>query len=145
VLATNDAIEKLGGQPFDNHDRVYAGSANDTQLNQVVQRFNSDSAALQDIDLNYQTTGLLTVPLVTLHTTLDQQVPYWHEPLYRVKVIQSDSLAFHQHVEVNTYGHCNFSASDALGAFGKLKTMVYSPTTRFPSPRQYLPMISARP
>ena len=145
VLATNDAVQKLGGQPFDNHNRVYAGSANDTQLNQQVQRFTADAAALQSIDLHYQTTGQLTVPLVTLHTTLDQQVPYWHEQLYRVKVILRDSLAFHQQVEVNTYGHCNFSANDALSAFGKLVTMVYSPTARYPSPRQYLPLIFSRP
>jgi len=99
----------------------------------------------KNIALNYQTTGLLTVPLVTLHTTLDQQVPDWHERLYRVKVILRDSLALHQYVEVNTYGHCNFSANDALGAFGKLMTMVYSPTARYPSPRRYLPMISHSP
>ena len=143
VLATNDAVEKLGGQPFDNHNRVYAGSANDARLNQLVQRFSADAAALNDIDLNYQTTGRLTVPLVTLHTMLDQQVPYWHEQLYRGKVIRSDSLAFHQaRVGENLYGHCNFSANDALGAFGKLVTMVYSPTARFPSSRQYLPLTS---
>jgi hypothetical protein len=143
VLATNDAVEKLGGQPFDNHNRVYAGSADDGQLNQVVQRFTADQAALNEIDAIYQTTGLLTVPLVTLHTTLDQQVPYWHAQLYRGKVIRNDSLAFHQaRVGENLYGHCNFSSNDALGAFGKLVTMVYSPTARFPSPRQYLPLMS---
>ena len=145
VMATNDAVEKLGGQPFDNHDRVYAGSADDARLNQMVQRFTATQTALNSIDAIYQTTGLLTVPLVTLHTMLDQQVPYWHEQLYRVKVIQRDSLAFHQLVEVNAYGHCNFSATDALGALEKLSTMVYSPTPRFPSSRQYLPLLSARP
>lgn len=145
VLATNDAVEKLGGQPFDNHDRVYAGSDDDVLLNSSVQRFRADLAALNSINSIYQTTGLLTVPLVTLHTTLDQQVPYWHEQLYRIKVILNDSLAFHQHVEVNTYGHCNFGANDALGAFGKLVTMVYSPTARYPSPRQYLPVVTSRP
>jgi hypothetical protein len=146
VLATNDAVEKLGGQPFDNHNRVYAGSDNDARLNQLVQRFSADAAALHDIDLNYQTTGLLTVPLVTLHTTLDQQVPYWHAALYRGKVIRRDSLAFHQaRVGENLYGHCNFSSNDALSAFEQLATMVYSPTARFPSPRQYLPLTLKRP
>jgi hypothetical protein len=142
VLATNDAIEKLGGQPFDNQTRVYAGSANDTQLNQQVQRFSAEAIALQDIDLHYQTTGQLSVPLVTLHTTLDQQVPYWHTQLYRAKVIQRDSLAFHQPREVNRYGHCYFEAADALGAFAQLVTMVYSPTVRYPSPRLYLPVMA---
>ena len=146
VLATNDAVEKLGGQPFDNHHRVYAGSDDDGQLNQLVRRFTAAPAALNEIDAIYQTTGLLTVPLVTLHTTLDQQVPYWHAQLYRGKVIRSDSLAFHQaRVGENLYGHCNFSSNDALGAFGQLVTMVYSPTARFPSPRQYLPQIFTKP
>jgi hypothetical protein len=142
VLATNDAIEKLGGQPFDNHDRVYAGSADDTLLNQQVQRFAADAAALQDIDLSYQTTGQLTVPLVTMHTTLDQQVPYWHQQLYRIKVIQRDSLAFHQPITVDRYGHCYFEASDALGAFLQLVSMVLNPPAPYASPRLYLPLIA---
>lgn len=142
VLATNDAIEKLDGQPFDNYTRVYAGSADDARLNQMVQRITATQTALNRIDEIYQTTGLLTVPLVTLHTTLDQQVPYWHEFLYRGKVIQQDSLAYHQNVEVDTYGHCNFSAGDALGSFGKLVTMVLSPTARYPSPHVYLSVMA---
>ena len=140
VLATNDAVQKLGGQPFDNQNRVYAGSANDTQLNQQVQRFTADPVALHAIDLNYQTTGQLSVPLVTLHTTLDQQVPYWHAQLYRVKVILKDSLAFHQPVEVNRYGHCYFESSEAVGSFLQLVSMVLNPPTPYASPRLYLPM-----
>lgn len=144
VMATNDAIEKLGGQPFDNHTRVYAGSANDVQLNLQVQRFSADQAALNSINALYQTTGQLSVPLVTLHTTLDQQVPYWHEHLYRIKVIQHDSLALHQPIEINRYGHCAFEASEAVSAFAQLVTMVYSPTAHYPSPRLYLPVMAGR-
>jgi hypothetical protein len=142
VLATNDAIEKLGGQPFDNHDRVYTGSDNDSLLNQQVQRFTAALTALHDIDLHYQTTGQLSVPLVTMHTTLDQQVPYWHAQLYRVKVIQHDSLAFHQPIEIKRYGHCYFEASDAVGAFLQLVSMVLNPPTPYASPRIYLPVMS---
>jgi hypothetical protein len=141
VLATNDAVGKLGGQPFDNQNRVYTGSANDTLLNQTVQRFTATQTALNNIDLHYQTTGQLSVPLVTLHTTLDQQVPYWHEQLYRVKVILHDSLALHQHNEVNRYGHCNL-ANEALGTFLQLVGMVVNPPTPYPSPRLYLPIVA---
>jgi len=139
VFATNDGIAKLGGQPFDNQARVYSGSNNDARLNRKVQRFSADQAALDEIDAHYQTTGLLTVPLVTLHTTLDQQVPYWHEPLYRVKVILNDSLALHWHGEIDRYGHCYFEADEVLGAFLQLVSMVLN---RF---RQFLPMIAAGP
>jgi len=137
VLATNDGIAKLGGQPFDNPDRVYSGSNDDMHLNLTVRRFSADQAALDEIEAHYQTTGQLTVPLVTLHTTLDQQVPYWHEPLYRVKVILNDSLALHQHNEVSRYGHCYFEAGEVLGAFLQLRSMVLN---RF---RQFLPIIAA--
>jgi hypothetical protein len=142
VMATNDAVEKLGGQPFENRKRVYAGSTNDVRLNQLVQRFGADAVALDNIDLYYQTTGLLTVPLVTLHTTLDQQVPYWHEQLYRAKVIQRDSLAFHQPVEVKRYGHCYFESSEAVGSFLQLVSMVLNPPTPYASPRLYLPIVA---
>ncbi len=139
VLATNDGIAKLGGQPFDNQGRVYSGSNDDMHLNLTVRRFSADQAALDEIEAHYQTTGLLTVPLVTLHTTLDQQVPYWHEPLYRVKVILNDSLALHRHGEIDRYGHCYFEAGEVLGAFLQLRDMVLH---RF---RQFLPMIAAGP
>ena len=33
VFATNDGIEKLGGQPFDNGWRWYTGSSDDLRLN----------------------------------------------------------------------------------------------------------------
>ena len=145
VLATNDGIAKLGGQPFDNQDRVYGGSNDDAQLNRTVRRFSADQAALDEIEATYQTTGRLPVPLVTLHTTLDQQVPYWHEPLYHVKVIVNDSLALHEHHEVSRYGHCYFEANEVVGAFMQLVIMVLFPPVPFPSPRQFLPMIAAGP
>ena len=145
VLATNDGIAKLGGQPFDNQGRVYTGSNDDAHLNLTVRRFSADQAALDEIEAHYQTTGQLTVPLVTLHTTLDQQVPYWHEPLYRVKVILNDSLALHQHNEVFRYGHCYFEAGEVLVAFLQLVSMVIEPPEPFPSPRQFLPMMAAGP
>ena len=137
VFATNDGIAKLGGQPFDNQGRVYSGSNNDARLNRKVRRFSAEQAALDEIEANYQTTGQLTVQLVTLHTTLDQQVPYWHEPLYREKVVLNDSIALHQHNEVSRYGHCYFEAGEVLGAFVQLRSMVL---TRY---RQFLPIIAA--
>ncbi|MCK4450130.1 MAG: prolyl oligopeptidase family serine peptidase, partial [Anaerolineae bacterium] len=49
AFSTNDGMDKLGGQPFDNQNRVYAGSDDDAQLNQGVQRFSADQAALDEI------------------------------------------------------------------------------------------------
>ena len=120
VFATNDAAGKLGGQPFDNVGRRYRGSHNDSALNAAVIRVAADQAAVDEIEANYQTTGDLEVPLVTLHTTKDQQVPYMHEPLYNMKVRDAGDTALHTNIPVYRYGHCNFKPFDVIRAFSVL-------------------------
>ena len=114
VFATMDAITTLGGQPFDNTGRFYLGSGNDVLLNLRVKRHRADLAALQAIDADYQTSGRLAAPLVTLHTTGDPIVPYWHEPLYSVKALLGGSGLLHLNLPVFRYGHCRFDAAQAL-------------------------------
>ena len=75
VYATEDVEKKLGGQPYDNAKRFYTGSANDALLNQKVFRAQADARAVAAMQA-YQTTGKLRVPLVTMHTTGDEIVPY---------------------------------------------------------------------
>lgn len=145
VFATNDAGIKLNGQAFDNQDRVYTGSADDTQLNQGVQRFSADQAALDEIAANYQTTGILSVPLVTIHTTGDPTIPYWHAIYYRAKTIVADNIALHEHFEIERYGHCNFTTIEALNAFNRLVDMVNNPPPYQPVSRVYLPLIMIAP
>jgi hypothetical protein len=117
VFATNDGIDKLGGQPFDNVHRSYRGSDNDLWLNLEVQRFRADPAALEEIEAHYQTSGDLAAPIVTLHTTGDPFVPYWHELLYRRKAYAGGSALLHSNISVLRYGHCNFKISEMLVAF----------------------------
>jgi pimeloyl-ACP methyl ester carboxylesterase len=117
VFGANDAIVKLGGQPFHNAGRFYSGSDNDWQLNRNVQRFRADPAALNEIEAHYQTSGRLASPLVTLHTTGDPLVPYWHEPLYRNTVLASGSRLQFIGTPVNRYGHCSFKTSEVVGSF----------------------------
>jgi pimeloyl-ACP methyl ester carboxylesterase len=140
VMTTNDGIAKLGGQPFDNHDRVYSGSDNDDALNAAIPRYSADPAALAAIEASYQTTGQLTVPLVTIHTTLDPIVPAWHTPLYRLKVMNSDNLAQHDHINIGRYGHCNFTELELLDALALLLDRVNNPPPYQPVFRHYLPI-----
>jgi len=127
VFATNDAIAKLGGQPFDNESRAYTGSANDDALNAGVQRFIADLPALREVQAHYQTSGQLRVPLVTLHTTLDEIVPYWHEPLYRDKVVARGRAVRHDNTSVARYGHCNFTTAEVTQALALLQARVANP------------------
>jgi pimeloyl-ACP methyl ester carboxylesterase len=127
VQGTNDAVNKLGGQPFDNHDRVYAGSLNDAALNAGVQRFTASPAALAELEAHYQTAGRPLVPLVTLHTTKDQTVPYWHETLYRAKVTANNWTFRHDNVAIERYGHCNFTVNEVVAALQLLQLRISNP------------------
>jgi pimeloyl-ACP methyl ester carboxylesterase len=115
VLGTNDAAAKLGGNPYGNRLKLYLGSSNDLRLNLLVRRFSASPAALQQMRF-YETNGDLLVPLVTLHTILDESVPFGHELLYLPKVDLAERGRFVP-LPVNRYGHCNFTTNELLGSF----------------------------
>jgi pimeloyl-ACP methyl ester carboxylesterase len=121
VFGTNDAAAKLGGNPFDNRLRWYFGSSNDVRLNRQVRRFAAARAAVASMK-RYETSGNLTIPLVTLHTTLDETVPAWHELLYIGKVDTFDRGRFVP-LPVKRYGHCAFTTTEVLTAFGVLAAL----------------------
>ena len=114
---TNDAIQKLGGSPFGNLDRAYAGSFDDVALNAGVQRFQytADPARVAGL----QTSARLLRPLVTIHTTGDPIVPVSHQPLYRSRLSIFGRL-LHTPLTIERYGHCEFNAAEVLAAFAIL-------------------------
>jgi pimeloyl-ACP methyl ester carboxylesterase len=124
VYATNDAKAKLGGNPFDNIARKYSGTFNDSDLNKKVARYSADVPALSAINSNYQTSGNLRVPLVTLHTTLDEIVPFKHEALYATKVANQNKQALLKQFSVARYGHCAFQPDEVMTALTTLNQMV---------------------
>lgn len=117
VFATNDGIEKLGGQPYDNRLRIYRGSTNDQLLNITVPRYSADASAVDEMQSHYQTHGNLQAPIVMLHT-IDPVIPFWHEPVYRFEVRAMQNQALHLSIPVlGRYGHCNFTVSQLLVGF----------------------------
>lgn len=119
VVNINDAAETLGGFPFDNRRTWYRGSSNDFLLNLFVPRIGADPAAVANMQNFYNTSGNLDRPLITIHTTRDQQVPYFHEFLYNLKAIsQGALLTRHINIPFNQYGHCRFTPDQALLGFG---------------------------
>jgi len=118
VVNLNDAAETLGGFPFDNSGKIYLGSSNDIRLNIFVPRVAADVVALHELDDHYDTSGELSSPLITLHTRLDQQVPYFHETIYTIKnIIAGSYLNRRLNIPINRYGHCNFTEGEAIFAF----------------------------
>jgi pimeloyl-ACP methyl ester carboxylesterase len=120
IYATGDARTRLGGQPFDNSTRVYAGSADDAALNAGVARFTADAAAQARVADEFETSGALTVPLVTLHTTGDPIVPFEQEALYGAKVQQAGAAGLLNQSQADRYGHCAFESAEVFGAFSSL-------------------------
>jgi hypothetical protein len=117
VVNSADATATLGGFPYFNSNRVYTGTANDTLFNQLVQRFAADPVAIQEMQNSYNTSGQLDIPLVTMHTTRDQQVPYRHQQIYTVKTLASGDLGSnHIPITVDRYEHCNFNLTEIITA-----------------------------
>ena len=114
ILGANDAAAKLGGNPFGNRLRWYFGSSNDLKLNLSVKRFTASPTARAALD-QYETNGNLSIPLVTVHTTRDEVIPFWHELLYLPKVDLSQRGRFLP-IPVARYGHCNLSVNEVVAA-----------------------------
>jgi len=102
---------------FDNRQVYYTGSSDDAALNAGVDRFEATTDAVNYFDHNYEPTGGLMVPMVTLHTTRDPIVPIVHEEVYEsiVTAAGSGDLLVRQHVV--RYGHCTFTLAETMGAF----------------------------
>ena len=134
VFATNDARRKLGGNPFDNRDRRYRGSADDARLNRTVQRFQADEPALRKISSEIETSGKPRLPLVTMHTMGDEIVPGWHQRMYKNKVLESGYFGLHNSIPVLRYGHCNFTTDEVLDGFALLVLKVTARELLPPTP-----------
>ncbi len=117
---------QLGGQPFDNIGRWYWGSSDDLRLNFRVQRFAADSKAVITMQ-QYDTSGVLAVPLVTLHTLADPVIPFWHELLYTDKVNRTKSANLRTNFPVLRFGHCEFNSLEALWSLGTVVSNVEHP------------------
>jgi pimeloyl-ACP methyl ester carboxylesterase len=138
VFGTADAQARLGGNPFDNSDRAYAGSDDDAALNAGVERYAADAAAVTSLE-RFSTSGRLQDPLINLHTTGDPIVPFSQAGLYAEKVQQAGSQERFTQIDVDRSGHCTFEAAELLSAFGSLWQQIDDrppviPLARAPSP-----------
>jgi pimeloyl-ACP methyl ester carboxylesterase len=119
VFGTADAQERLGGQPYDNQDRVYQGSSDDAALNASVARFAAATIARASLS-RFETNGDPSAPISIIHTTGDPIVPFFHQPLYADKVADAGRSELLERTDVDRFGHCTFTSSEILAAFGAL-------------------------
>ena len=75
TFVIEDLRLKSGGNPFDNRNLVYSGTANDALLNQRVHRFAADPDAYRFLANWYSPSGNLRRKLLEVHTIYDPLVP----------------------------------------------------------------------
>jgi pimeloyl-ACP methyl ester carboxylesterase len=119
VYGTADATARLGGQPYDNETRVYQGSSDDAALNAGVARFAADPAARAALG-RFETSGDPSAPISIIHTTGDPIVPFFHQPLYAGKAASAGRSNLLHRSDVERFGHCAFTSTEILAAFGAL-------------------------
>ncbi len=85
TLLFHDVVERTtkGGNPFDNTGVRYHGSSNDDELNRNVARFTADPAAVALVKTDGDPTGKLPIPVVSIHSINDPQVPVEQQSAYR--------------------------------------------------------------
>ena len=137
VRGVDDIVDRTHGQsPFDNATTQYTVNplapplglsqqqlAGLLQLaNATVERTSITPAAANYLDKYYQPTGDLRIPLVTLHNFWDPVVPYFHEPALARIVADAGASGMLEQRTVYSYGHCDFTTDQAMGAFQAMVT-----------------------
>lgn len=121
AVELEDLLERTHGQGFfDNANTVYSGNLPPEVLADVnarVARYSASPAARQFLAQNYEPSGDIGVPVVSLHTALDPVVPLFHEDIYRARVQAAGREAFLHQTVVNRYGHVNFTAEEIGAGF----------------------------
>lgn len=79
-----DLVQKRlqGRNPFDNTQRAYRGSRDDASLNAGIERFAADPAALAMLAYDADLSGLIVVPLLSIHAQKDPVVSIAGEAMY---------------------------------------------------------------
>jgi pimeloyl-ACP methyl ester carboxylesterase len=112
----NDFIDHAHGHfPFDNSKTVYSSFALPIQMmdgiNGSIARYTSTNDAQAWLDGNYQPTGQLRIPMLTLHNRFDPVVPFSHEGAYQQATSSAGFSGNLRQRSTNDYGHCSFGAA----------------------------------
>ncbi|MFC5291150.1 alpha/beta hydrolase family protein [Actinokineospora guangxiensis] len=100
-----------GRNPFSNRAVRYTGSHDDAALNAGVERFSADPSARRDLSFDSDPTGLVTVPVLTLHAIGDPTAFVEHESAYRASL--RGSFSGHRLVQTFTTETEHSALSDA--------------------------------
>lgn len=125
TFVIEDLRLKSGGNPFDNRNLIYTGTANDALLNRRVHRYAADPNAYRFLADWYSPNGNLRRKLLEVHTIYDPLVPAfttaWYDEVTR-RLGNGDRFV-EQYVDRD--GHCNITAAQTGVAFDELVSWVH--------------------
>jgi len=125
----NDVTDRAQGHPpYGNIGRTYTSAllpaVQMAAINAGVGRFATTPDAEQWVARNYQPTGAVSFPILTLHTVFDPAVPFFHETDFASIVANAGTSNWVVQRPVYRYGHCAFTIAEMLGAFSDLVNWV---------------------
>jgi len=122
IRGTNDILARTGGQsPYGNIGTWYTGLLlYDPTVNAGVGRFVAQPGGIQYLDDYYRPHGTLSLPLLTLHTTMDPDVPFFHEAALAKIVAAARTSKWLAQQSVQRYGHCNVTPAEVILTLGRL-------------------------
>jgi len=111
----------LGGLPAGNIQTIYDGfGSDDKALNREILRYAADRGA-REYYINYYTpTGILSDPVLALHTIYDEITPVYNYQYYEqlTEIKRTGDYYVQQYVVRD--GHCEFTTRDVADAFDQL-------------------------
>jgi pimeloyl-ACP methyl ester carboxylesterase len=114
IRGTNDLLARTGGQsPFGNTTTSY------TRLG-LAERSVNAGVGLAYLEDYYLPSGDLRIPLLTLHTAMDPDVPIFHEPALAKIVAAAGKSRWLAQQSVQRYGHCNVTPAEVTLTLGRL-------------------------
>jgi hypothetical protein len=122
IRGTNDILARTGGlSPYGNIGLTYTRlGLPELFVNPSVGRFASQPGGIAYLTSYYQTRGTLAIPLLSLHTTLDPDVPFFHEAAYAKIVAAARTSKWLAQQSVQRYGHCNVTPAEVAITLGQL-------------------------
>lgn len=141
ALGMDDIVATMGGLPVGNVGKLYRPvemtAAETAAFNAKIQRFQADPRATAYARKWHEATGRFSIPLVTVHQTIDSLVPFSQsEALGRIVARAGNGRNLVQYAVPPTrmklpipgdfegYTHCGFTSEQGAGAFRVLRSWV---------------------
>jgi predicted esterase len=131
AIGVNDLRARTHGHVlFDNSNTVYNSAlypaAYYKAANDGVARYTATPDALEWLEHNYEPTGDLRIPMITVHKTRDRLVPYRHEAAYQKRVADAGASGNLLQRSDASFGHCDFGVPQMMSNFQDLVGWVNS-------------------